>query len=263
MILPGSYANGFAPRDGSPLYPELWRGCVGAWAPSLGPTGLTLRDWSGRRNHGNITNGATWQLTEHGYAIDFDGTNDRVVMDNALSLTKNISISAWVKIATASQIHTVVANANTGDTDSTWGLYVLGNFSNRPTFKVNGNWSNIFSGPSIASNVWTHLAVAFTAGTNVTIYINGVPTSWSLAFTPNSTTTQMTIGSESPSANRNQLKGSVNDVIVSEHLFTASEVRRFASEIGIAYQMQRRRRSVVQVAASFNRRRRLLVGAGS
>ena len=75
MILPASYSNGFAPRDGQPLYPELWRGCVGAWCPSLGPTGLTLRDWSGFGNHGTLTNmdpGTDWVLSGGRYALDFD-----------------------------------------------------------------------------------------------------------------------------------------------------------------------------------------------
>lgn len=63
MILPGRYANGFAPRDGQPLYPELWKGCVGAWNPGLGVTGLTLRDQSGFGRHGTLTNGPTWGVS--------------------------------------------------------------------------------------------------------------------------------------------------------------------------------------------------------
>jgi len=65
MILPGTYQNGFAPRDGEPLFPELWDGCVGAWNPGLGPSGLTLRDWSPYKNHGTLTNmdaGTDWVM---------------------------------------------------------------------------------------------------------------------------------------------------------------------------------------------------------
>jgi hypothetical protein len=81
MILPGTYQNGFAPRDGEPLFPELWRGCVGAWNPGLGPSGLTLRDWSPYKNHGTLTNmdaGTDWVASQGRYALDFDGVNDFV-----------------------------------------------------------------------------------------------------------------------------------------------------------------------------------------
>jgi hypothetical protein len=37
-----TYQSGFyAPGRGTAKYPELWRGCVGAWNPGLGNTGLS------------------------------------------------------------------------------------------------------------------------------------------------------------------------------------------------------------------------------
>lgn len=100
MTLQGSYANGFAPRDGQPLYPELWRGCVGAWAPCLGPTGLTLRDWSGFGNHGtliNTTPATFWAPVIGRYGAVFDQSNDDCQCGtSSIFHLQQMTISAWV-----------------------------------------------------------------------------------------------------------------------------------------------------------------------
>jgi hypothetical protein len=74
-----SYQSGFyAPGRGVAKHPELWRGCVGAWNPGLGNTGLSLRDWSGNGNNGTLTGGPTWGVTDGQQALDFDGVDDYV-----------------------------------------------------------------------------------------------------------------------------------------------------------------------------------------
>ena len=83
-------------------FPELWEGCVGAWAPCLGPTGLRLHDHSRFGNWGALTNmdaATDWVITNGQYALDFDTTDDLVEPSSA-SLTGlvNVSVSAWVVI---------------------------------------------------------------------------------------------------------------------------------------------------------------------
>ena len=80
-----------------PLYPELWRGCVGAWSPSLGPTGVTLRDWSGYARHFALTNmdaGTDWVASGGRYALDLDGTNDYLLAPTPKSVVVN-AIEFW------------------------------------------------------------------------------------------------------------------------------------------------------------------------
>jgi hypothetical protein len=68
-----TYQSGFyAPGRGTAKYPELWDGCVGAWNPGLGNTGLVLRDWSGNQNNGTLTNGPTWGVSDGRQALDFE-----------------------------------------------------------------------------------------------------------------------------------------------------------------------------------------------
>lgn len=223
-MLLGKYAS----RHSEARYPSLWEGLVGAWCPSIqSPSGTTLYDLSGRNRHGTLTNmdvGTSWSLINGRRYLSFDGSNDRVVTSVSQSQFGSLSVSALVRMNAVSQIHAIIAQSNSGDTDASWGLYVLGNFSNRPAFKVNGNWSNIFSGASITSGAVVHLAAVFTAGVSVDVYINGVPTTWPLAFTPTSSTRAITIGSESVGTNRNQCSGAVTDVCLWNRRLFPSEV---------------------------------------
>ena len=104
-----SYQRGFARSAGEALYPGLWRGLVGAWMPSLGPSGGQLFDVSGYGNHGALTNmevSIDWIPTEKGYALDFDGSNEFVGVQtwpaDSLSVTNQFSFVLLVRIDTSS-----------------------------------------------------------------------------------------------------------------------------------------------------------------
>jgi len=66
LILP-SYQQGYARGPDMSLYPQTWRGLVGAWVPALGRTGDTLFDVSGFGNHGTLESmipNTEWQLLD-------------------------------------------------------------------------------------------------------------------------------------------------------------------------------------------------------
>ena len=80
-LLKPSYASGYAKNASQSAHPNLWDGLVGAWMPSLGVTGETLRDVSGNGNHGTLTNmdaASDWVGTSKGLALDYTGGNQRV-----------------------------------------------------------------------------------------------------------------------------------------------------------------------------------------
>lgn len=76
-----SYKGGFARNAAESANPGLWTGLVGLWSPSLGPTGLTLFDWGGRKKDGTLTlmDPATdWVTTGKGWALDNFSATDYV-----------------------------------------------------------------------------------------------------------------------------------------------------------------------------------------
>lgn len=105
IILPRSISIATSIEDAK--YPELWKGLVGAWSPSLGYTGGKLIDYSGRKNHGILTNmdpATDWVLTEKGLAFDFDGTNDYLLVpaSKQLNIAHDITLMSWFRPASLS-----------------------------------------------------------------------------------------------------------------------------------------------------------------
>ncbi len=269
MILPASYANGLAPRDGQPLYPELWRGCVGAWASCLGPTGLTLRDWSGVANHGTLTNmdpATDWVGSRGRWVLDFDGTNDFIQVGGSRVYAADaqpFSISIWAFVRSFSSVYTKLLMLRS-DSSSAFEFGVsndasyLGLLSGSAT-----SWSRCKSDTAAASitGAWRHFGLTYNGATRTTtssfqFYLEGmaITTTGANAFSPttNSTTIAYNVAN-------NRLDGQIAEVQIYDRTVTANEFKALASRFGIAYELAPRRRSALVVG--FNRRRRLLLGS--
>ena len=261
MILPGSYANGFAPRDGSPLYPELWKGCVGAWAPGLGPTGLTLRDWSGFGNHGTLTNGPVWSVIAGKYSMSLDGSDDFINVTDRTQLrpSEQVSVAMWVRPGN------VVGTKILFDKQSLspyygYSFYLLGDKVTADS-AYNVNSVSLSSVTSLNATSWQHIGFSHD-GSTIRIWINGrldasTPAAGPLTY---SLTQDLTIGRRAPNST-GYYSGGIDDICLFSRAINANEFAYLSRRRGIAYEMAPRRRSssVVQ----FNRRRRLLLGAQS
>lgn len=256
MIRPASYANGFAPRDGRPLYPSLWKGCLGAWAPCLGPTGLTLRDWSSGRKNGSLLDlpaSSAWSVNGGKYSLQFAGASNRVDLGNsisALSGTRACTVAFWARRSTTTSAVTV-SNVEGVEQYLAIALWTDGNVY----FQV---WP---STPSIADNSlgWNHWAMTLTAST-LKGYRNGVEVLSAAGPATIPTFTQSLMlgfyGGGGVYSN-----GFADDLVLYNRAISPAEIRLLASRRGIAYELAPRRRS--SAAVQFNRRRRLLIGAGS
>jgi hypothetical protein len=244
-----------------PLYPELWRGCAFAAAPMLGPTGLTLRDWSGQRNHGTLTNmdaAGDWVASSGRYALDFDGTNDYSVSEarGIPSSTDRKAVCFWMyqRTRTSGNNSAVVELAAAGSTFTLQSALITGTVyvcTDSVAFNLIATGAEI---PSL--NVWNHICFTYN-GTFLEYWLNGAyikATSW-----PGSATiTSIQIGRRSVGA-VGYFDGQIDDVRVYNRVPSAQEIRTLATRRGIAYELAPRRRS--SSAVQFNRRRRLLLGA--
>lgn len=250
MLLPASYANGFAPRDGRPLYPELWRGCVGAWNPGLGVSGLTLRDQSGFQNNGVLTNGPTWAASQGKYAMSMNiaVANQYVTATGRGTTTAESTLAMWLQLSAYSTYGSIPfhADANYWVQLATNGTMI---YTGGPNFTI----------PSTAwtDGLWRHLAfVVKSDGTKV--YINGLQAGSDATKIPGTIdATEIWIG-RYRGGDFWSHKGQLDDVMTYRRPLSPQEIRTLATRRGIAYEMAPRRRS--SSAVTTNRRRRIIIG---
>ena len=252
-----TYQSGFyAPGRGTALHPELWDGCVGAWDPGLGVSGLTLRDWSGFGNHGTLTNGPTWAANQGKYAINFDGVDDWVDTSfKGLSSVVEFTISFWIKRNSASTLGPFL-----GSFDSTAKRALIQAWSDNFLYIEIGDGSvsaeAYFAYSSVA---WTHFVVVYngnlTGNSNrLRLYQNGTLATLTFVATVPSTTQVIANGFQMGRTNGGAYYGSgqIDDVMIFNKS-VPDRIQTLASRRGIAYERAPRKfYSLPAAAASGN-----------
>lgn len=233
LITP-SYKVGFAsPQRGDLMYPELWRGCIGAWAPCLGATGLSLRDNSGRGKHGTLTNmdpATDWVARDGKIALDFDGSSDMVsIQTTPLSGSKTTAF--WVRPSAA--ISAVLIGGNNGG----YFPYISGG-SIYVSDEIIG-YSGPISDTTTTIGIWYHYCFS-SNGTTVRVYKNGVDIG---GLDNRNPTTINTIGAYASSSL--SFNGAMDDIRFYNRALTPPEVSLLATRRGIAYELDRKRRAYV------------------
>lgn len=184
LILP-SYKQGYARYMGEARFPELWPGLQLHGDISLGPTGETLRDTSGRHNHGTLTNmdpATDWVMTENGWALDTNGGYINFLPGQYKPVGDgDFSFSGYFAFNAASSTWRYLINqGETTDTAGVWGLAIHNNsvrfFSWPSGGSAEGTWTNVNqSDMTVANAPWRHIAITRHASDgSVDIYINGV-----------------------------------------------------------------------------------------
>ncbi len=261
---PATYIDGMYPLIGRPLYPELWNGCVVAWAPCLGPTGITMRDWSGFANHGTLTGvtvSAAWPVFGGRYSFLSDGVNDRVVAANSqsLAITKDLTVAFWLyPLNSGTNVELIhKLGAEESRTGSSWEAYR--NATQTIWFRLNGTENNLISTIACPSNQWTHV-VCRKVGATLSMFFNALPVG-TLGGQPDIAVSTGSLTLAAYPDGSFPINAHFDDIRIYNRALTENEIRILASRRGIAYELAPRRRSAL--VAGFNRRRRLLVGAGS
>jgi hypothetical protein len=266
-------------------YPELWDGVVGAWCPSLGPTGLRLHDHSRRSNWGTMTNmdpPTDWVLSDGQYALDFDGVNDYVSIENRQAFLSGaqLTASAWVKRNTASVYAELVNKFSGTSAPSEDGFLVRWDNNNKLLFTVanSGSYGQYLATNANTSTAWTHVAAVheFGATAKTAIYIDGVAVgaSWSGGGTQvpdaDATNYPIILGAQRyAGATFSPLAGQMDDVVVFSRLLTPGQIRQLYL-LGRGGMFERRRRTLRRVAveqgaafkAYWARRNPQIIGGG-
>lgn len=246
----------FATEPWEARYPELWEGRVAAWAPSLGPTGAVLRDWSGRQNHGTLTlmdPATAWVVSSGQYALDFDATNDYVDCGDiaAIDGAAQLSVSAWINQTALTANKAFVAK---------WLYDTQGNFAlQTQQAQAPGN-IKLFIATSLTdagsgygeettdarhtAGQWDHIAFNFVGGVGAQIFVNGVACAQSRTGAPPATLTATGTASLVLGDFRGLVRnfnGQIDDVAIYDRVLPSGSILTLSRRRRIAYEPASRR----------------------
>jgi hypothetical protein len=210
-------------------YPSLMQGLIAAWCPSLGATGLTLLDRSGRNNHGTLTNMGgqdNWRASGSGVALNFDGVDDYVATN--VSLEGAFTVSIWANKRTAGAAGERILWGNTADNDT----YIADIASTYVYVQSDTNGQGKqFLGLQFAINEWFHLVIQRDLGNGVRVYKNGVE-STSGSQSVAGTFSLNALGRYASAATFNW-DGYIDDIRVYDRTITIPEIRPLSFRRGI------------------------------
>jgi hypothetical protein len=227
---------------------NILQGLIGAWCPTLGPSGYTLLDRSGRGQHGTLTNmdaGTDWVGSPGGWALDYDGTNDYSDFGANIALggLQQLTIATWVWRATAGQFFTFTRYDNSQGAEATADYFGTNNITANGQVAflaaTKGNTNNyvlFHSTETMTAGAWNFIAASVLingASSTGQLFLNGAlctfndassatkPTAWPA----NNATTYKTariVGSSGASV---YSSGRVGDMMAWNRRLAAAEIR--------------------------------------
>lgn len=252
-------------------YPSLSQGLLGAWCPSMGATGFTLLDRSGRNQHGTLANMGgqnSWRPVSGVAGLSFDGVNDYVsatVPSNYMY--GSFSASYWLWRPAAPQAYTgILGHANSITAGNTYpGWLALYAPSNAGGAINNCHYVSIFDATTqlaifelVASNDsrWHHFAYVVDRGrAQAEMFKDGVSQGTStLPPTTVSVTRPFELGRRpsSPNGTYSYASFACNDVRIFNRALPASDIRLLATAQGIGLSPMSNRWSTIPRKAWIN-----------
>ena len=223
---------------------SLRQGLVGAWCPSLGASGLSLIDRSGRNGHGTLGNMAgqdNWQASGSGISLAFDGVNDNVPVVNRLGLVGNVpySCSVWAQVPSGGG-GTLVWDGIPNAVPAPLAFRVGSN----GVIQISAGNTGCTVSSSLTVGAWTHFTLVYpgTVVRDTLLYSNarylGAVTETNGVGTANVainwlSTAVPTIGTLGTGGTFSNFRGQIDDVRVYNRVLTPAEIRLLASRRGI------------------------------
>lgn len=226
------------------LYPQLWKNCIGAWCPSLGATGSTLYNWSSSRDHGTLTNmdpATDWVISGGKYSLDFDGSNDHVLIGGTTDSRYNgtwlgRSVFLWMRQTKAAFATLILMRKGGGAPLGITYQLALSATVMRQQLLLNSVTS------SGANRSWSDTdwhSIGFTIGVtgSLTFYWDGVEDGTATVSYGGDNTSEAFRISHSTST----FLGNIDDIRIYNTVLTANTIRQLANRRGIAYETRRKR----------------------
>lgn len=245
-----SYSQGFARSAAESANPGSWKELVWVGAPFLGPTGLTLFDWGGRKDHGTLTTmvpATDWVPSPYGWALDFGtiGEDKHVAMSGLSNVSGNTTtLSVLARLDTEDVEGVVLFGTTTGSTvywqiqkAASDTVYIHSQAISTPT---DGYWDGVWRWYTFVSD-----------GANVLFYVNG-----NLVASAVAVGTSLAAGSKDfqlgkwVSGSNWNLEGAIAEVVFHDRALAASEIEELYTDPDAHALLQLRQRTVAVAPAA-------------
>lgn len=247
-----SYKSGFATHSNS-VRPNLWRRAYGSWCPSLGASGDTVRDWSGKNRHGTLTNtdiSTVWRPD----GLLLDGSDD--YLDTAI----DIDTFDWVNGPWTSSVWAKTTTTTFKQTAMGWGSGDVTPFSFWSVYRHNTTGTidfrtypgGTFTGSTVLPiNTWAMLTLRYSSPTDAELYVDAklVASSATATIGTRSAGYPYTFGDSHLNAQHAEWNGYLDDGKLFDRSLDPSEIRQLY-ELGPAGTFAPARRSRARVAAA-------------
>ena len=200
------------------------KACIGAWLFDEGK-GDVAKDSSGSGNDAKIVNGVKWTNGQINGALDFDGADDRLdIQDNAnLNGLSDITMMAWVYLRR--EVTSGTWNAIAGKNPYSNGYLIWIQVPREPCGLVYAGGARFDdrTGASLDLKRWYHLAFTRDAKGVMKFYIDGVlaTTAASTAGPITTIAGPLTIGGQSPQI----IDGMLDEVIIFNTALVENDIK--------------------------------------
>ncbi len=210
------------------------KGLIGSWKFDEGK-GITVDDSSGNNNNGTI-HGATWVKGQVGGALEFNGTDNYVVIPGfaALNNLKAVTMMAWIKSSLSTR-HTIIERwLYGGKTNERSLVLTVGPASKGVSFGLKpapdtGGGGFLGSIGHVPTDGWAYIAVT-SDGQKMKIYIDGVqdPRTKAAPGKIKPSTANLNIGGWYAEGEWSEyFKGIIDEVSIYSRALTAEEILKY------------------------------------
>ena len=204
----------------------LSRGLVGCWLLNEN-SGNKAHDYSGQGNLGTLTNmdpATDWIGSLHGGALDFDGSNDYLdVNDNPTLNPTAITVSAWVKFNSLTNDYSAIVHKGP---DPYYEYFVKSNGKLAVFITASEGYRN-YDGTGIyvlTTGLWYHLVFTYDSVGGLKGYVNGnLDNSVAANGTLSTPTGNLSIARDSVTAGR-YVNGIISSVSIYNRALSAQEI---------------------------------------
>ena len=192
-------------------------------------SGTTWTDLSSTGITGSLVNGPTFN-TSNGGSIVFDGTNDRVDVENSNTLNPlgNFTIGCWVNLTSIPNTYLGIIDKYNGSFNYGYMLDIPNGGAGRvsSSFRfvncVQSGYTEVIANTQFTTGSWNHLYGTYD-GTNINIYVNGTLQGTASCSGTNVTeSTSLKIGGDG--ASTNYMTGRITSVQLYNRALSSTEV---------------------------------------